>query len=43
MAYVLAGGDVTRMERVLASNAHMCFTHLSFEKSNKRIAEYVRR
>lgn len=43
MAYLLATGDVTRMEAVLSTNANVCFTHLAFEHTNKKIAEYARR
>jgi hypothetical protein len=42
MAYQLATGDVTRMADVLGTPAHLCFTHLAFEKTNKKVAAWVK-
>lgn len=42
MLYVLAEGRLTEYERVLTSNAMMCFTHLAFERGNKQVKQMVK-
>lgn len=43
MVYYLANGDVTKWEPVLKTNAILCFTHLAFEKHDKKFVESIKR
>lgn len=40
--YYLSEGDVTKMERVLKENAHLCLTVKQFEETNKPLRDYVK-
>ena len=42
MVYYLAGGDVTKWEPVLKTNAILCFTHLAYEKYDTKFAQSVK-
>ena len=43
MLYYLSGGDVTKWEPVLNTNAILCFTHLAYERHDKKLAQTIKR
>ncbi len=43
MLYYLAGGDITKYNTILSTNANLAFGLLALEKSDKKLLEWAKR